>query len=246
MQNKAAIMVIGDEILSGRTRDSHVQTLAQFLLPFGIEAGEARIIADVPAQIAATVNTLRAQYRYVFTTGGIGPTHDDRTAEAVARAFGVPIGVRADARAMLEAHYANTGTALNAARLRMARIPDGASLINNPLTGAPGFQLENVFVLAGVPAVLRAMLADVAPRLKPETAPKSLTVRAPGLREGDVAAPLGALAEHYPMLSIGSYPWLEGADRGVNLVARGRDEKALENAAKSLRALVREHGIAPQ
>ncbi len=246
MPQSAAILVIGDEILSGRTRDSHVQTLARFLLPFGITVGEARIIGDDPAQIVDALNALRAAYAHVFTTGGIGPTHDDRTAEAVARAFGVPLDINDAAKAMLQAHYARTGTKLNAARLRMARIPKGAALINNPLTGAPGFQIGNVFVLAGVPAVLRAMLTDVAPRLKAGAPPKSVSIRAPGLREGDIAGELGNIAGQFPALSIGSYPWLEGDDRGVNLVARGRDAAALQKAAKALRDLVREHGITPQ
>ncbi len=246
MPHQAAILVIGDEILSGRTRDSHVQTLARFLLPFGITVGEARIIGDDPAQIVAALNALRSAHDYVFTTGGIGPTHDDRTADAVASAFGVPIDVNDEAKAMLQAHYARSGTKLNAARLRMARIPHGAALIRNPLTGAPGFQLGNVFVLAGVPAVLRAMLADVAPHLHAAAPPKSVSIRAPGLREGDIALELGDIAEQFPGLSIGSYPWLEGEDHGVNLVARGQDAAQLDEAARRLRALVREHGVTPQ
>src|SRR5690606_16701790 len=162
---KAAVLLIGDELLSGRTQDVNLQAIAKFLAPLGVQVAEARIVSDEIAHIVSAVNDLRAKYDYVFTTGGIGPTHDDKTADAIAAAFGVNIDVRDDARAILEAHYKGPSN-LNDARLRMARIPDGATLIANPVSRAPGFQLGNVFVLAGVPSIMRGMLQDIAHRIE--------------------------------------------------------------------------------
>ena len=172
-QVSAGVVVIGDEILSGRTRDINIQQIAEFLGPLGISLKECRVVSDEEDAIVEAVRALSERCTYVFTTGGIGPTHDDITADAVAAAFGRSIGVREDARKILEAWYDKSGTEITDARLRMARIPEGAVLIDNPVTGAPGFQLENVFVLAGVPKIARGMLEDVAARLD-ELAPDGI------------------------------------------------------------------------
>ena len=240
----AGIVVIGDEILSGRTRDIQVQQIAEFLAPLGVALTEARIVSDVHAAIVEAVTALSQRCTYVFTTGGIGPTHDDITADAVADAFGRSIDVRGDARDILERWYEKSGTELTEARLRMARIPDGADLIDNPVTGAPGFQLENVFVLAGVPKIARGMLEDVAPRLTRGTVTHSVTVRIENAREGDLAADLRNLQEQYDGVSIGSYPWFEDEGegqlkRGVALVARGTDEAQLDEVEAALKAMDR-------
>jgi molybdenum cofactor synthesis domain-containing protein len=243
---RAAVLLIGDELLSGRTQDTNLRTIANFLAPLGVQVGEARVVSDDPAAIAEAVNELRGRYAYVFTTGGIGPTHDDKTADAVAAAFGVSIDVRADARAILEAHY-GAHTELNEARLRMARIPDGASLIANPVSKAPGFQIGNVFVMAGVPSIMRGMLEDVGPRLARGAVVESITVRAKGLREGDLASALEALQKAEPSVSLGSYPWYEPPDGfGVHLVARSADAAALARAEAGLLTLARELGAAPE
>jgi len=244
---KAAVLLIGDEILSGRTQDVNLQTIAKFLAPLGVQVAEARVVADIPEEIAAAVNALRTKYDYVFTTGGIGPTHDDKTADAVAAAFGAPINVRADARAILEEHYKGASN-LNEARLRMARIPDGAALIANPVSKAPGFQLGNVFVLAGVPSIMRGMLEDVGHRIHGGAVVGSVTVRGRGVREGDIAADLQALeAATNGAVSFGSYPWFAPPESfGVRLVARSADAEALKRAADDLRALIAARGVAPE
>lgn len=240
----AAVLLIGDELLSGRTQDVNLQTIAKFLAPIGVQIAEVRIVPDVIAEIIAALNALRTKYDYVFTTGGIGPTHDDKTADAVAAAFGVPIGVRHDARAILETHY-KSGP-LNEARLRMARIPDGASLIANPVSKAPGFQMENVFVLAGVPSIMRGMLEDVGHRIKGGAVVRACTVRGKGVREGDIAADLGALEAASPGVTFGSYPWFSPDGFGVHLVARSADPVALARAGDDLFALIRARGAAPE
>lgn len=237
----AGIVVIGDEILSGRTQDINVQQIAQFLTPLGVSVSEVRIVADVTAAIVEAVDTLRERCDYVFTTGGIGPTHDDITADAIAEAFGCKIGVRDDARAILEQWYEKTGTEITEARLRMARIPDGASLIENPVTGAPGFQIANVFVMAGVPKIVRGMLEDVAPRIEGGAVTHSVSVRLENVREGDIAAELGGLQERYEDVSIGSYPWFEdegekGLRRGIVLIARSTDKDILETLKSQFQA----------
>ncbi|XBQ14979.1 MAG: molybdopterin-binding protein [Oceanicaulis sp.] len=238
----AGVVVIGDEILSGRTRDINVQQIAEFLAPLGIGLTEVRIVSDAQDAIVEAVQALSERCTYVFTTGGIGPTHDDITADAVAKAFGRSIGVREDARRILEAWYEKSATELTEARLRMARIPDGAVLIENPVTGAPGFQLENVFVLAGVPKIARGMLEDVAPRLTRGKVTRSVTVRLEGAREGDIAERLAAIQDAHDGVSLGSYPWFEddgegGFRRGVALVARSTDEDALALVETELRRL---------
>ncbi|MEL6725437.1 MAG: molybdopterin-binding protein [Pseudomonadota bacterium] len=243
----AAICLIGDELLSGRTRDINTQTIAQFLAPYGIPVQEVRIVPDEQGRIVEAVNTLRATYTYVFTTGGIGPTHDDITADAIAAAFGVSIDEHPDVLKSLAERYAVMKTEFTPARRRMARIPDGASLIDNPVSGAPGFQTGNVFTLAGVPKIVEGMLGDIGHRLKTGSVVKSLTVRGAGLREGDVAEALGALATEYEALSLGSYPWFRSLnDSGVALIARGTDEALLSEASEKLAALVRAQGIEPE
>ncbi len=229
----AAMLVIGDEILSGRTRDANMHHLAVELAGRGIDLREVRIVPDDHAAIVASLNALRGAFDHVFTSGGIGPTHDDITADAVAAAFGVPIDVRADARETLAAHYARTGHELNEARLRMARIPEGAKLIDNPVSAAPGFTLGNVHVLAGVPAIFQAMLASVLPGLTGGAPLLSQSLRI--LRaEGEVATPLRALAGEYPDLSFGSYPFIRDGAMGSQIVIRGTDSARLDAAMMEL------------
>lgn len=243
----AAICLIGDELLSGRTRDINTQTIAKYLAPFGIPVREVRIVSDDQAHIVEAVNALRAKYTYVFTTGGIGPTHDDITADAIATAFDIEISEHPDVLKDLAARYETMQTEFTPARRRMARIPHGASLIENPVSGAPGFQTENVFTLAGVPKIVEGMLGDIGHRLESGAVVKSITVRSAGLREGDVAAALGELAESYPNASIGSYPWFRSLnDNGVALIARGTDEGELEHIRTALIELVKGQGKAPE
>jgi molybdenum cofactor synthesis domain-containing protein len=209
----AGLLVIGDEILSGRTKDVNIATTAEFCTDLGIDLREVRVVADVEADIIAALNALRARYTYVFTTGGIGPTHDDITADAVAKAFGVGLPIHPEARAMLEARWRETGAEVNAARLRMARIPEGADLIVNSVSAAPGFRIENVHVMAGVPIIMQAMLESILPTLRTGRKVLSRTVPA-RVGEGIVAAPLAALQEAYPDFKMGSYPRMgDGAVR---------------------------------
>jgi molybdenum cofactor synthesis domain-containing protein len=231
----AAMLVIGDEILSGRTRDSNMHHLAGRLTEAGIDLREARMVPDLEARIVAALDELGGAHDHVFTSGGIGPTHDDITADAVGRAFGVPVGVREDARALLERHYAPRGIELNAARLRMARVPEGATLIDNPVSAAPGFTIGNVHVMAGVPAIFEAMLAGVLPTLRGGRPLLSRALRV-DRGEGDIAAPLSEAVAAHPDLSFGSYPFQTGEGRfGVNVVVRGPDEARLEEAEAMLR-----------
>lgn len=218
----AAMLVIGDEILSGRTRDANMHHLAGQLTQAGIDLKEVRIVSDDRAAIIDAVRALSGAYDSVFTSGGIGPTHDDITADCIAAAFEVHIDVRDDARAILAAHYAKSGSELNTARLRMARIPDGAGLIDNPVSAAPGFSIENVHVMAGVPSVFQAMVASVLPTLTGGAPLISKTMRI-DRGEGDIAGPLGELAAAYPDLSIGSYPFQKDGKYGTNIVIRGSD-----------------------
>ncbi len=229
----AAMLVIGDEILSGRTRDSNLHHLAQELAGRGIDLIEARVVRDDAGAIVAAVRSLSAACTHVFTTGGIGPTHDDITAEAVARAFDTPIGVRDDARTILQSHYAQTGRELNAARLRMAQIPEGAALIDNPVSAAPGFTLGNVHVMAGVPEIFHAMLASLLSRLAGGAPLLSQSLRIEH-GEGDIAAPLSDLAAAYPDLSFGSYPFQQDGMHGAHVVVRGTDARQLDAAMTRL------------
>lgn len=232
----AAMLVIGDEILSGRTRDSNMNHLAKELTTHGIDLREARMIPDERDVIISTVQTLSAAYDHLFTSGGIGPTHDDITAEAVAAAFDTPIGVRDDARAILQAHYDRSGREMNEARLRMARIPDGAILIDNPVSAAPGFTLQNVHVMAGVPSVFEAMVASIVPTLAGGAPVMSQTLCIQR-GEGDIAGPLSNLAEDYPDLSIGSYPFIRDGAYGSNIVVRGTDGARIDAVITALAAL---------
>lgn len=229
----AAMVVIGDEILSGRTRDSNLYHLSKELTLHGIILSEARVVGDVPELITQTIRDLSERYTHVFTSGGIGPTHDDITADCIAAAFAVSIDVREDAKAILEAHYAGTKHDLNEARLRMARIPDGACLIDNPVSGAPGFSLRNVHVMAGVPRIFEAMLDSLLPSLAKGSPvlSRNFTVTLP---EGEVAPTLGAFAERYQDLSFGSYPMFDSAGHRVNLVVRGIDGDRVEHAITEL------------
>jgi molybdenum cofactor synthesis domain-containing protein len=237
----AAMLVIGDEILSGRTRDANMHHLAKALTDHGIRLEEVRIVADVHARIVDAIRTLSAGYDHLFTSGGIGPTHDDITADAVAKAMGATLGIRDDARAILQAHYDRQGMELNAARLRMARVPDGASLIDNPVSAAPGFTLGNVHVMAGVPSIFTAMLAGVLPTLTggPPVLSQSLRVRR---GEGDIAVALGELAEAHPEVSIGSYPFQRDGVHGSNVVVRSQDGAAVDRVMAELARLFPEAG----
>ncbi len=232
----AAMLVIGDEILSGRTRDSNMHHLAGELTRHGIRLVEARVVADDHAAIVAAVNGLRAGHDHVFTSGGIGPTHDDITADAIAAAFGVPITHRADALGLLAAHYARAGLELNEARRRMARIPDGAVLIDNPVSTAPGFSLGNVHVMAGVPRIFEAMLAGLLPGLTGGEPLLSQSLRVER-GEGDIAADFAALAAEFPDLSLGSYPFAMNGAVGTSLVVRGTDAGRISAAMARLAAL---------
>ncbi len=233
----AAMLVIGDEILSGRTRDTNTHHLAEVLTARGIRLMEARVVADDAPAIIAAVNALRGTWDHVFTSGGIGPTHDDITAEAIAAAFGVGISHRADAMALLSAHYAARGMEFNAARQRMARIPDGAQLIDNPVSIAPGFTLGNVHVMAGVPNIFQAMVASVLPGLTGGAPLLSQSLRV-NRGEGEIAGPFGALAAEFPDLSMGSYPFIQNGAHGTNLVIRGTDAGRIDAAMTRLCALV--------
>lgn len=238
---RAAMLVIGDEILSGRTRDANMHYLAGELTKHGIELCEVRVVSDDARAITMAAQALAATHDHLFTSGGIGPTHDDITAEAIAAAFDTPIGVRDDARALLQAHYDRQGTDLNEARLRMARIPEGAALIENPISAAPGFTLGNVHVLAGVPMVFQAMVASVLPTITGGAPLLSQTLRVER-GEGDIAGPLGDLAERFPDLSFGSYPYLKNGVYGANIVVRGSDGAAVDAAMGELIRLFPDEG----
>jgi molybdenum cofactor synthesis domain-containing protein len=224
----AGILVIGDEILSGRTKDKNIGYIAEYLTNIGIDLKEVRVVADDEVAIIEALNALRHRYTYVFTTGGIGPTHDDITAECVAKAFGVTIDVDPRARALLLTRIAEKD--LNEARLRMARIPVGADLILNKVSAAPGFRIGNVHVFAGVPAIMQAMLDEVAPTLKTGARLLSETVRA-DLREGDIGSELGSIAKAHAGTMIGSYPFFdEKRGPNTNVVIRARDPEQLAAA----------------
>ena len=229
----AAMLVIGDEILSGRTLDSNTNYLAKELTEHGIDLREVRVVSDDATAIVSAVQALSNAFDHVFTSGGIGPTHDDITADCIAEAFGASIDVRDDARALLAAHYERQGSELNEARLRMARIPEAAALIDNPVSVAPGFILSNVHVMAGVPSVFKAMVATVMPTLTGGAPLLSQTLRV-DRGEGDIAGPLGLLAKDYPELSLGSYPFQKDGKYGSNIVIRGQDNAQIEAALARL------------
>jgi molybdenum cofactor synthesis domain-containing protein len=231
----AAILVIGDEILSGRTKDRNTGHIADVLAAIGIDLREVRIVPDVEAEIVAAVNALRKRYDYLFTTGGIGPTHDDITADSVAKAFGVPIAVDPRAKALLLTRIAEKD--LNEARLRMARIPQGAELIANKISAAPGFSLGNVYVMAGVPSVMQVMLDEVIPKLRTGQKLESVTLDT-GLREGDLGTPYGEIQKRYPDVMMGSYPFFNENGFFTRLVLRARDAEKLSVAQREVEAMV--------
>jgi molybdenum cofactor synthesis domain-containing protein len=234
----AGLLVIGDEILSGRTKDVNIGAVAEFCTDLGIELTEVRVVADVEADIIAALDALRNRYTYVFTTGGIGPTHDDITADAVAKAFGVPLPINDQARAMLEARWKDSGTEVTSARLRMARIPEGADLIVNSVSAAPGFRIGNVHVMAGVPIIMRSMLEALAPTLKGGR--KILSVSVPAaIGEGAIGDAFGALQQQFPDVKMGSYPQMgTGRAPSTELVLRSADKARLDEAADAVRAMV--------
>lgn len=238
----AAVLVIGNEILSGRTQDANLAFLGKSLNEVGVRLMEARVVADVEADIVAALNALRARWDYVFTTGGIGPTHDDITAESVAKAFGRKLIRHPEAERRLRAHY--EPDKINEARLRMANTPEGATLIDNPVSVAPGFRVENVFVMAGVPAIMRAMFDGIKGSLRGGAPVRSVTVPA-FLAEGTIAKDLGALQARFPELDIGSYPFFRTGRFGTSLVLRGTDEGRLARAAAELKDLIRSLGAEP-
>ncbi|WP_419951499.1 competence/damage-inducible protein A [Methylobacterium sp.] len=232
----AAILVIGDEILSGRTKDRNIGTIADYCTAVGIDLRQVRIVPDEAEEIVEAVNTLRTRYTYLFTTGGIGPTHDDITADCVAAAFGVTIDVDPRAKAMLlERHKPED---LNEARLRMARIPAGADLIANPISKAPGFRIGNVFVMAGVPAIMQAMLDEIGPTLETGARVLSETIEAGNLPEGNYASALAEIAKVHDGVSIGSYPSMTQQGFANRIVVRGKDAEAVARAKADVHSLV--------
>src|SRR3954453_10999992 len=232
----AAILVIGDEILSGRTKDKNIGYIAEYLTNIGIDMREVRVVPDIEEEIITALNALRSRYTYVFTTGGIGPTHDDITADCVAKAFGVTIDVDPRAKALLLTRIAEKD--MNEARLRMERIPAGADLILNKVSAAPGFRIGNVHVMAGVPSIMQAMLDEVAPTLKTGVKLLSETVRA-NCREGDIGTPLGEIAKAYPEVMIGSYPFQDDGRPNTNIVVRSRDPQKLAAAKGAVEAMLK-------
>jgi molybdenum cofactor synthesis domain-containing protein len=240
----AALVVIGDEILSGRTQDKNVAQLATWLNDHGIRLAEVRIVPDDLARIGETVNALRASHDYLFTTGGIGPTHDDITVDAIAAAFGVPVIVHPEARAILEQYYRDRPGGLNPARLRMARTPDGAELLPNPYSGAPGIKMENVYILAGVPNIAANMLAALAGKLAGGRPVVSVTVGARAA-ESDVADLLRETEAAHPGVAIGSYPFFKDGGYGSNFVIRSEDGKLAKSCGGALSERLRDAGYEP-
>jgi molybdenum cofactor synthesis domain-containing protein len=232
----AAILVIGDEILSGRTKDKNIGYIAEYLTNLGVDLREVRVVLDVEDEIVDALNAMRSRYDYVFTTGGIGPTHDDITADSVAKAFGVGIDYNDQAVELLRTRFG--GGYLNEARMRMARIPHGADLILNKVSAAPGFRIGNVHVMAGVPSIMQAMLDEVAPTLKTGVKMESETIRADA-REGDVGTALGEVAKAHPEVTIGSYPFFDDkSGPNTNLVIRSRDPQALAVAKAAVEKML--------
>jgi len=235
----AALLVIGDEILSGRTKDKNIGYIAEYLTALGIDLSEVRVVGDEESAIVEALNALRSRYTYVFTTGGIGPTHDDITAECVAKAFGVPIDYDPRAIKILGDRLKQTGGEFNEARMRMTRIPAGADLVHNKVSAAPGFWLGNVIVMAGVPSIMQAMLDEVAPKLKTGVRMLSETVRA-DCREGDIGTQLGEIAKANPEVSIGSYPFFDPTTGpNTNVVLRSRDDGKLTVAKRAVEEMLK-------
>lgn len=238
----AGILIIGDEILSGRTKDTNTSTIAIFLGEQGIQVREARTIPDVEEVIVEAVNDYRKRFDYVFTTGGIGPTHDDITADSMAKAFGVGIDYHPDVLELFSKHYSKDQ--FTPARKRMARIPDGASLVDNPISKAPGFRLENVFVMAGIPLIVNAMLESLSSELTGGDKVLSVTV-AGHVTEGQIAEQLAAIEAKFESVKAGSYPFYRGSKYGVSMVLRSIDREALKAAAAETEDLVRSQGAEP-
>lgn len=235
----AGLLVIGDEILSGRTKDVNIATTAEFCTDLAIDLREVRVVADVTEDIVAAVDALRHRYTYVFTTGGIGPTHDDITADAIAKAFGVALPINQQAREMLEARWKTTATEVTSARLRMARIPEGADLIVNSVSAAPGFRIGNVHVMAGVPIIMKAMLEAIAPTIKGGRKVLSVAIPAP-VGEGAIGDAFGKLQEQFPDVKMGSYPQMGSGKPSTELVLRSSDPVRLAEAEVAVRAMVAE------
>jgi molybdenum cofactor synthesis domain-containing protein len=234
----AAILVIGDEILSGRTKDKNIGHIAEYLTELGIDLKEVRVVPDEEPEIVTALNALRARFTYVFTTGGIGPTHDDITASSVAKAFGVAIDFNPQAVEIMRARLATTGGVMNEARMRMTRIPAGAELVLNKVSAAPGFWIGNVIVMAGVPHIMHTMLEYVTPKLKTGAKMLSETVRA-DCREGDIGTELGEIAKKHPEVVIGSYPFMDEKIGGnTNVVVRSRDPQKLTAAKAAVEAML--------
>jgi molybdenum cofactor synthesis domain-containing protein len=231
----AGILVIGDEILSGRTKDKNIGFIAEYLTNIGIDLKEVRVVADDEDDIVNALNALRGRYDYVFTTGGIGPTHDDITADCVAKAFGVPINHHPE---VVERFKKRFGADINEARLRMARVPDGSTLVESATIMAPGFWIGNVITMAGVPSIMRAMLDHVVPQLKTGAKVLSETIDA-GLKEGDVATDLREIAKRHPDTSIGSYPYMNERGFATRIVVRSRDEEKLAAAKAEVEEMSR-------
>lgn len=233
----AGLLVIGDEILSGRTKDKNIGYIAEYLTAIGVDLREVRVVPDIEDEIVSALNALRHRYNYVFTTGGIGPTHDDITAESVAKAFGVPIDYDPRAVALLKQRF--KGPDLNEARMRMTRIPQGADLVTNKVSLAPGFWIGNVIVMAGVPNIMQAMLDEVATRLKTGRQMLSESIRA-DTREGDIGTELGEIAKMHPEVTIGSYPFFDDKlGPNTNVVVRGRDAGKLAAAKAAVEDMLR-------
>ncbi len=233
----ACLIIIGNEVLSGRTQDKNLAYIARELNESGVKMLETRIIPDIEQIIIETVNACRTRFTYVFTTGGIGPTHDDITSLSIAKAFAVPLLLNPQAEAILEKHYGREQ--LNPARLKMAEIPEGASLIPNPVSAAPGFQIENVFVMAGVPSIMQAMFGFIKPILKGGAKTHSRTLSA-YITEGLIAEKLTAIQNHCPEVEIGSYPFIRNQRLGTSLVSRSTNEAALNDAFTQIKTMLLE------
>ena len=235
-QPTASMLVIGDELLSGRTQDANMHHLANKLTEIGINLSEARFIRDDAAVIVSNIVELSTKFDYLFTSGGIGPTHDDITTDCVAEAFGRQVSVRSDAFNILKKYYDGKGIELNEARLRMARIPEKADLIENLISGAPGYTIENVYVMAGVPRIFQSMLQTILPNLKKGTPTLSISIKL-YKGEGDIALELEQIVKAFSKLTFGSYPFNENGIHGTNIVIRGKDKKLMIEAEEKVRTI---------
>lgn len=235
----AAMLAIGDELLSGRTKDRNIAHLAQVLTLAGLDLREVRIVPDVEDEIVSALDALRKRYDFVFTSGGIGPTHDDITADAIGKAFGLPVEPHPEAERLLASYYEGRSLPFTEARQRMTRMPRGSKLIDNPVSVAPGFRIGNVFVMAGVPGIFTAMLDNVLPTLPTGPVMTSLAIACP-VGEGDIGGPLGQIQKRHPETAIGSYPKFDGHRYTTELVVRSRNEAARDAAAMDIRAMIEE------